>query len=135
MVNRATILVISLTLISIKAATATESGCWVTDAHGAKVIRVTPAGVEKFTVTGFDYPVSAVIDVRTDDVWVGDTGTGKLTKLKKNGSILKRVYVGTPRPAGNGPSGRRGLGLEPLLKRNRKGQRERQHIISRTGHK
>lgn len=103
MVNRATILVISLTLISIKAANATESGCWVTDAHGAKVIRVTPAGVEKFTVTGFDYPVSAVIDVRTDDVWVGDTGTGKLTKLKKNGSILKRVYVGTPVRLGMDP--------------------------------
>jgi DNA-binding beta-propeller fold protein YncE len=103
LVCKITILVTTLTLISIKPATATESGCWVTDAHGAKVIRVTPAGVEKFNVTGFYYPVSAAIDIRNGDVWVGDTGDGRLTKLNKNGSILKRVYLGAPARLGIDP--------------------------------
>jgi hypothetical protein len=59
--------------------------------------------VEKFTVSGFDYPVSAAIDVRNGDVWIGDTGDGRLTKLTKNGSIVKRVYVGTPTRLGIDP--------------------------------
>jgi streptogramin lyase len=96
MFSKVTFLMIGLSLVSIKGAYATPAGCWVTDAHGAKIIRVTPGGAEKYTVTGFNYPVTAVIDPRNNDLWVGDTGTGKLTKLNKNGSIIKRVEVGYP---------------------------------------
>ncbi len=75
---------------------ATESGCWIADSEGGNAIRLAPNGTEKQRVGGFVAPACVAIDPRNNDVWVGDVGDGRLTKLSKNGSVLKRVSVGYP---------------------------------------
>jgi DNA-binding beta-propeller fold protein YncE len=89
-------LAISFIILMIAETAATESGCWIANGEGSTVIRLAPNGTERQRVGGFVAPACVAIDPRNDDVWVGDTGDGRLTKLSKTGSVLKRVYVGSP---------------------------------------